>query len=169
MSMLSPWRQGFCGKMTGRSTGTLPVSGQRSGTGSETVLRFLTSHTVSTEGRAGCPGLQTMPLTGSDLLKTPKSSVRCKAEHPCRIVKNIFGFQKAVYRGQRKNLNRLYVLFARANLYMLARAGGSPCPARGFCALRPGWDWKSEEFIPQYGPLLDVSISFVCLPGFCLL
>jgi len=45
-------------------------------------------------------------------------------EHPYRIVKNIFGFRKAVYRGLRKNLNRLHVLFASANLYILARAGG---------------------------------------------
>ena len=58
-----------------------------------------------------------------------KSSVRCKVEHPYRIVKNLFGFRKAVYRGLRKNLNRLHVLFASANLYMLARAGGSLSPA----------------------------------------
>ena len=58
-----------------------------------------------------------------------KSSVRCKVEHPYRIVKNIFGFRKTVYRGLKKNLNRLHVLFANANLYMLAKAGGSLCPA----------------------------------------
>ena len=58
-----------------------------------------------------------------------KSSVRCKVEHPYRIVKNIFGFRKTVYRGLSKNLNRLYVLFASANLYMLARAGGTLSPA----------------------------------------
>ena len=54
-----------------------------------------------------------------------KSSVRCKLEHPYLIVKNIFGFRKTVYRGLSKNLNRLYVLFASANLYMLVRAGGT--------------------------------------------
>ena len=62
-------------------------------------------------------------------IENRKSAVRCKVEHPYRIVKNIFGFRKAVYRGLRKNLNRLHVLFASANLYMLARAGGSLCPA----------------------------------------
>ena len=56
-------------------------------------------------------------------------------EHPYRIVKNIFGFRKTVYRGLRKNLNRLHVLFASANLYMLARAGASLCPAQGLCAI----------------------------------
>ena len=39
------------------------------------------------------------------------------------------------YRGLRKNLNRLHVLFASANLHMLARAGGSLCPAQDFCAI----------------------------------
>ena len=102
-------------------------------------------------------------------IENRKSAVRCKVEHPYRIVKNIFGFRKAVYRGLRKNLNRLHVLFASANLYMLARAGGSLCPAQGFCTLRPGWNWKSEELIPEYGPLLVVFITFVCLPGFYLL
>lgn len=64
-----------------------------------------------------------------------KSSVRCKVEHPYRIIKNIFGFRKTVYRGLQKNLNRLHVLFASANLYMLAKAGGSLRPAWDSCAL----------------------------------
>ncbi len=68
-------------------------------------------------------------------IENRKSSVRSKVEHPCRIVKNIFGFRKTVYRGLSKNLNRLHVLFASANLYMLARAGGSLRPAQAFCAL----------------------------------
>ena len=68
-------------------------------------------------------------------IENRKSAVRCKVEHPYRIVKNIFGFRKAVYRGLRKNLNRLHVLFASANLYMLARAGGSLRPVQGSCAL----------------------------------
>jgi len=68
-------------------------------------------------------------------IENRKSAVRCKVEHPYRIVKNIFGFQKTVYRGLRKNLNRLHVLFASSNLYMLARAGGSLNPVWGSCAL----------------------------------
>ena len=62
-------------------------------------------------------------------IENQKSSVRRKAEHPYRIVKNIFGSRKAVYRELRKNLSRLHVLFASANLYMLAKAGGSLSPA----------------------------------------
>ena len=44
-------------------------------------------------------------------IENRKSAVRCKVEHPYRIVKNIFGFRKTVYRGLRKNLNRLHMLF----------------------------------------------------------
>lgn len=63
------------------------------------------------------------------LIEKRKSFVRCKMEHPYRIVKNIFGFRKTPYRGIAKNLNRLHVLFASSNLYMLARTGGSLSPA----------------------------------------
>jgi IS5 family transposase len=52
-----------------------------------------------------------------------KSSVRCKVEHVFRIVKITFGYSKAVYRGIKKNLDRLYVLFASANILMYVRSG----------------------------------------------
>ena len=41
-------------------------------------------------------------------IENQKSSVRCKVEHTYQIVKNIFGLQKAVYRGLRKNLNHYF-------------------------------------------------------------
>jgi len=53
-----------------------------------------------------------------------KASVRAKVEHAFHIIKNIFGFKKACYRGIAKNLNRLYMLTASANLLMCARSGG---------------------------------------------
>ncbi len=56
-----------------------------------------------------------------------KSAVRCKVEHPFRIVKGIFGYRKVVYRGLAKNLNRFYMLFGSANLLMCAWAGRKPC------------------------------------------
>ena len=52
-----------------------------------------------------------------------KASVRCKVEHAFRIIKCQFGFRKVVYKGLRKNENRLYAIFACANLYSLAIAG----------------------------------------------
>lgn len=52
-----------------------------------------------------------------------KSSVRCKVEHAFRIIKCQFGYRKTVYKGLKKNENRLYAMFACANLYVLAKAG----------------------------------------------
>ena len=52
-----------------------------------------------------------------------KSSVRCKVEHAFQIIKCQFGYKKVAYRGLKKNENRLYAMFAFANLYSLAIAG----------------------------------------------
>ena len=56
-------------------------------------------------------------------IENRKSSVRCKVEHAFRIIKCQFGYKKTVYRGLNKNENRLYAMFACANLYALAIAG----------------------------------------------
>ena len=47
-----------------------------------------------------------------------KSSVRAKVEHPFRILKRIFGFDKVRYRGLAKNHHRLCACFALTNLYL---------------------------------------------------
>ncbi len=47
-----------------------------------------------------------------------KSSVRAKVEHPFRILKRIFGFDKVRYRGLVKNHHRLCACFALINLYL---------------------------------------------------
>ncbi len=52
-----------------------------------------------------------------------KSSVRSKVEYAFRIIKCQFGYRKVRYRGLKKNENRLYAMFACANLYVLAMAG----------------------------------------------
>ena len=57
------------------------------------------------------------------VVESRKSSVRCKVEHAFRIIKCQFGYKKTVYRGLAKNENRLYAMFACANLYALAIAG----------------------------------------------
>ena len=49
--------------------------------------------------------------------------IRDRVEHAFRIIKCQFGYKKTVYRGLMKNENRLYALFACANLYALAMAG----------------------------------------------
>ena len=47
-----------------------------------------------------------------------KSSVRAKVEHPFRILKRIFGFDKVRYKGLAKNHHRLCANFALVNLYL---------------------------------------------------
>ena len=46
-----------------------------------------------------------------------KARVRAKVEHPFRILKRIFGFEKVRYRGLKKNHERLCTCFALVNLY----------------------------------------------------
>jgi Transposase and inactivated derivatives, IS5 family len=50
-----------------------------------------------------------------------KASIRAKAEHPFHIVKVTFKYRKVRYRGIAKNLARLYLLFACANLILMTR------------------------------------------------
>jgi len=47
-----------------------------------------------------------------------KAQVRAKVEHPFRILKRIFGFEKVRYRGLKKNHQRLCACFALVNLYL---------------------------------------------------
>lgn len=48
-----------------------------------------------------------------------KASIRAKVEHPLRIIKRQFGFRKVVYRGLKKNDNKLAMLFALANVFRI--------------------------------------------------
>jgi len=50
-----------------------------------------------------------------------KSRVRAKVEHSIGVIKRVFGFQKVRYRGLAKNLHRLEVTAALANLFMIRR------------------------------------------------
>jgi transposase, IS5 family len=50
-----------------------------------------------------------------------KSRARAKVEHVIGVIKRIFGFQKVGYRGPAKNLHRLGVTAALANLYTVRR------------------------------------------------
>ncbi len=57
-----------------------------------------------------------------------KAAVRAKVEHPFRVVKRQFGFQKARFKGLLKNAAQVLTLFALSNLWMarqtlLAAAG----------------------------------------------
>ena len=90
-------------------------------------------HLASIEYRINRKPSHLQKVSGNSLdwdriIEHAKSSVRCKVEHPFRTVKCLFGYRKTAYRGLAKNENRLYVLFASANLYALASRGRSLAP-----------------------------------------
>jgi IS5 family transposase len=53
-----------------------------------------------------------------DLIETAKAHIRAKGEHPYRVIKRQFGFQKTRLRGMLKNSCKVNVLAALANLFM---------------------------------------------------
>ena len=53
-----------------------------------------------------------------DLIETAKAHVRAKVEHPFRVIKRQFGFQKTRLRGMLKNHCKVNVLAALSNLFM---------------------------------------------------
>ena len=53
-----------------------------------------------------------------DLIETGKAHIRAKGEHPFRVIKQQFGFQKTRLRGMLKNSCKVNVLADLANLFM---------------------------------------------------
>ena len=56
--------------------------------------------------------------------KKNRVKVRARVEHPFRILKRVFGFEKVRYRGLKKNHHRLCACFALGNLYSAAQTAG---------------------------------------------
>ena len=56
-----------------------------------------------------------------DLVETAKAHIRSKVEHPFRVIKQQFGFQKTRLRGLDKNRCKINVLAALSNLYQSRR------------------------------------------------
>lgn len=54
-----------------------------------------------------------------------KASVRSKIEWPHLVIKRQFGYCKTAYKGLKKNINRLFVLFASVNLLKVLQGGRS--------------------------------------------
>ena len=52
-----------------------------------------------------------------------KSSVRAKVEHVFGVVKGLFQYRKTRYKGRRKQIAKLNMLFALANLYLADKRG----------------------------------------------
>ena len=59
--------------------------------------------------------------TAAEALEKAKASVRALVEHPFQIIKRRFGYTKTRYRGIGKNLTKLEILFALANLILAKR------------------------------------------------
>lgn len=47
-----------------------------------------------------------------------KSKIRCRVEHVFAVVKRLWGFNKARYRGLQKNATRAFTALALANIYL---------------------------------------------------
>jgi len=58
------------------------------------------------------------PINWEKIIEAKKAAVRWKVEYPFYVVKRIFGCDKAIYRGIKKNGDRMDMAFASANLYM---------------------------------------------------
>jgi IS5 family transposase len=56
-----------------------------------------------------------------DLIETAKAHIRAKGEHPFRVIKQQFGFQKTRLRGMTKNRCKVNVLAALTNLFLARR------------------------------------------------
>jgi IS5 family transposase len=56
-----------------------------------------------------------------DLIETAKARIRSKVEHPFRVIKQQFGFQKTRLRGLAKNHCKINVLAALTNLFATRR------------------------------------------------
>jgi transposase, IS5 family len=54
-----------------------------------------------------------------DLIETAKAHIRARGEHPFRVIKQQFGFQKTRLRGMLKNSCKVNVLAALTNLFMV--------------------------------------------------
>jgi IS5 family transposase len=56
-----------------------------------------------------------------DLIEAAKAHIRAKGEHPFRVIKQQFGFQKTRLRGMVKNRCKVNVLAALTNLFLARR------------------------------------------------
>jgi len=56
-----------------------------------------------------------------DLTEAAKAHIRSKVEHPFRVIKQQFGFQKTRLRGLAKNRCKINVLAALTNLFLARR------------------------------------------------
>jgi hypothetical protein len=87
---------------------------------------------------------------------TTKSRVRAKIEHPFRILKHIFGFDKVRYRGINKNHHRLCVCFALINLYLHRKRLTLP---RGVVSAEAGYGFRRQQSSPNSARFQSISLK----------
>jgi IS5 family transposase len=68
-----------------------------------------------------------------DLIEAAKAHIRAKGEHPFRVMKRLFGFQKTRFRGMLKNSCKVNVMAALANLFMARHLLLNKTGARELC------------------------------------
>ena len=67
-------------------------------------------------------GSRNRPLTKAQRARNRRlSRVRATVEHPFLVVKHLWGHAKVRYRGIKKNLAQMYMLFALANVFRVRR------------------------------------------------
>ena len=72
-------------------------------------------------GDAGYQGLDKRDEFQGKNVRVNIASIRAKVEHPFRLIKQQFGYAKVRYRGLKKNTERLTMLCALGNLWMVRR------------------------------------------------
>nr|UVN17906.1 IS5 family transposase ISPsy2 [Pseudomonas syringae] len=60
-------------------------------------------------------------VQGDPKIEKAKAQVRAKVEHPFRVIKRQFGYEKVRFRGLAKNTAQMVTLFALSNLWMARR------------------------------------------------
>jgi IS5 family transposase len=82
-----------------------------------------------------CRGIRAMPegeeKEAAKEVEYLKAAVRSKVEHPFRVIKRQFGYQKVRFKGLAKNTSQIVTLFAWANLWMARSrllSAGEACP-----------------------------------------
>jgi hypothetical protein len=86
-----------------------------------------------------------------------KSRVRAKVEHSIGVIKRVFGYPKARYRGLAKNRQRLWLSCGLANL--VSSAGGCGAPNRRSVSgvNRPIQTLRLPKTLPQMRSVLVLS------------
>lgn len=83
-----------------------------------------------------------------DLIESAMAHIRAKGEHPLRLIKPHFGFQKTRFRGMLRNGCNVNVLAALANLFMARHL-----------LLCETWIWRTYSYLGEHCQALDKMLT----------